>query len=608
MSPSIRPRTLLPMLTAALWITAAPDILAAEASRREEAEEPERLRAEIRRHDALYFGRAEPEISDAEYDRLQQRLARAKGAPAGLGDDASPDAPAHAHAAPMLGLAKCHARSQLDAFVSGIRRRHPDAAFVIEPKYDGLAISVTYEHGRLTRALTRGDGRRGEDVTAALRAMARLPAALKPDTNAAFPALVELRGEAYMSLAEFRTINRERAEAGEAPYAHPRNLAVGTLKGVLEADGNRRLEVVFYGIGATADGTAPQSQTQWLRQIDAWGLPTADAPARATDEASVWAAVNALARRRDTLPYPVDGAVVKVDAFALRRELGEGAEAPRWAVAYKFAPESAQTRLRAITFTLGRTGALTPVAEFDAVRLGGASVRRATLHNTHEITRRDLRIGDLITVEKAGDIIPAVTAVDPEKRPVGSVAFTPPTHCPCCATRLQPGANGADPVCANEACGDRIRRAIEHFASPAGVGIKGLGPALVDKLVTAGLVTTPADLYRLERTPLMALPGVGATSADRLLAAIARSKSVSPAKFLAALGIPEIGAGAARKITGAFPDLRDLRAASPAAIRTLKLTPAAETALIAYLHHEQQRGVLDALIRAGCGATGEPGK
>lgn len=575
-----------------------------------------RLRAEIARHDELYFKKASPEITDAEYDRLKRTLAGLerqarpgeKSGP-GIGDDRTGNLPHRKHLTPMLSLAKSHTKEQLREFFDRIAARFPgeSPAFAIEPKYDGLAVSVTYENGVLTRAVTRGDGAAGDDVTDALLSLAAIPRALTPDTTVAggksVPELVELRGEVYMPLSEFRRINRERTEAGEEPHANPRNLAVGTLKGGAGAGAGRRLAVVFHGIGAWKPDTEKPASQHGLRQrLTGLGLPHVVTPRMASDFEGAWAVIGEIGRSRDKLPYPIDGAVVKLDPVSLREKMGESADAPRWAIAHKFAPETAETRLRAITFGIGRTGALTPVAEFDPVRLGGATVRRATLHNREEIVRRDLRVGDLITVEKAGDIIPVVTGADRSARDATSVVFSFPTQCPSCATTLAQRPGETAVFCPEESCPARVRRSLEHFVSKGAVGIAGFGPALIEKLVVAKLVRTPADLYRLRREDLAALPGVGEKSTDRLLAEINRSKSAESWRFVHGLGIPDVGASTARKIAGRFKSLSEFAGARREELAALDLGKTTERSLDDYLAEPGKKALLAELIRQGCGA------
>lgn len=535
------------------------------------------LRAEIARHDELYFRRAAPEISDAAYDRLKRELRElerafpepAAGPPAAaaLGDDRTGDFPSVRHRERMLGLDKAYDETELRAFHARVARQLSGAAaeFVVEPKYDGLAISVTYERGRFVRAVTRGNGREGDDITENVRTIAALPRTLPAAGGGAVPDLIEVRGELFVPWAEFRRINDEQEADGLPAFAHPRNLAAGTAKlHAPEEVASRRLAVVFYGWGACEPAAArPESQRRFLGQLRAWGLPTLEpiGTARTADELCVL--VREFGRRRAKLPFPTDGTVVKLDALAPRVALGDSDTAPHWAIAYKFAPETAATRLRAITVQIGRTGVLTPVAELAPVRLGGSTVARATLHNPAQIARLDLRIGDTVFVEKSGEIIPAITGVDFAQRPSAATPFVFPAECPACRTAVVQGASESTVLCPNAACPGQLRRRLQHFASKSCVGIDGLGPAAIDTLVERGLLRDLPDLYRLRRADLLPLPRFGPSSADVLLAAIERSKRAELWRVIHGLGLPEIGAAKARALARQFPDLLRLAEATP---------------------------------------------
>ncbi|MFA6288948.1 MAG: NAD-dependent DNA ligase LigA [Opitutaceae bacterium] len=496
------------------------------------------LRAEIARHDELYFKKAAPEISDAEYDALKREMrALEKTQAQPVGDDRSGDFPTYRHRVPMLSLEKAYSEAELRAFIDRVQRAlggRQSGAWVIEPKFDGLAISVTYEGGKLVRAVTRGNGLEGDDVTANVLTIAGLPRMLP----AGCPDVVEVRGEVYMSYAEYNRINAERTEAGEDVFAHPRNLAAGTLKQRDPAEvAKRRLSIVFYGLGAWEGAApAPVSQQALHAQLRAWGLPGVESFAVAATVDEVWAAVQQAGQKRASLGFPTDGAVVKIDSVAAQRALGASEEAPRWAVAYKFPPERVTTRLRAITLQVGRTGVVTPVAELEPVKIGGTTIARATLHNADEIARRDLRVGDFVYVEKAGEIIPAIAGVDLGRRASGAVVFVFPSKCPACETPLVRVEGEAAVRCPNSRCPAQVRRRVEHFASPEGAGIKGLGPVLIETLVKAGKVGGVADLYRLKRED-----GVSAA----VLAEIERSKRVELGRFVFGLGISGVGQKAA---------------------------------------------------------------
>lgn len=523
------------------------------------------LRVEVARHDERYFKQAAPVISDAAYDRLKRELRTLEAtwpelASSGLadsgsvGDDRTGGFPTYRHRERMLSLNKAYTESELREFDRRVRGRLglAEVDYVVEPKFDGLAISVTYEHGQLVRAVTRGNGNEGDDVTVNARTIRTLPMSLR----APFPEVIELRGEVFIGFEEFARINRERIEAGEETYANPRNLAAGTLKLSNPPDvAARRLEIVFYGYGAVEPAVArPVSQLAWLAQLRAWGLPTVANPRSVRGGQAMWSAVQAVGAERGDYAFPTDGAVIKVNDTVMQDRLGVGEQAPRWAIAYKFAPERIETRLRTITWQVGRSGVLTPVAELEPVTVGGSTVARATLHNREEIVRRDLRVGDYVYLEKAGEIIPAITGVNLARRLPESRPYAFPTTCPGCVGRLDAGR------CVNEDCPAQVRRRLEHFAGASGVAIKGLGPTMIEKLVTSGRVKTLADLYRLRREELRALGGVGAKSADVLLAAIERSKRAELTRVIVALGIPQVGDAGARALARRFADLGDLAA------------------------------------------------
>jgi DNA ligase (NAD+) len=404
----------------------------------------EDLQAEIGRLDEAYFRRAVPEASDEAYDGLKRELAALERAypelagavPVG-GDDRSGLFRTARHRVPMTGLDKVYAESELRAFVAGARAG-PEG-FVIEPKVDGVALSLTYERGRLARVLTRGDGVEGDDVTDLVRGLSGLPAELAP--RVPVPELVELRGELHVPLAAFVRVNRERAAAGEPPLANPRSAAAGSLRQTDPRQlAQRGLALVIHGFGAWEPaGLAPATQREFQDRVRAWGLPALEGVRRATGAEAVWQAVEALGRERGRAGLPTDGVVVKVDAVARQRELGESTAGPRWAVAFKFTAPRAATRLLGIEVQVGRTGLLTPVGRLEPVVLAGTVLTRATLHNAEEIARLDLRIGDTVVIEKAGEVIPLVAEVLAERRPAGATPFVFPARCPACGASLWRG-------------------------------------------------------------------------------------------------------------------------------------------------------------------------
>ena len=537
------------------------------------------LRREIARHDELYHRKAAPEIADADYDRLKQRLAAlerehpdaARTAPplAGIGDDRSGLFPAHRHRVPMLSLDKAYATSELRVFHARLAKMigQDDIEYVIEPKYDGLAISVTYEHGKFVRAVTRGNGIEGDDITANVRQIPGLPRELRGGGAIAVPELIELRGEIYVPLAEFARVNAERELGGETTFANPRNLAAGTVRQLDASDVRQRgLRVVFFGLGECAPALLrPRSQCELHAAFKAWGLPSIEKfwTARGADE--LVRAVESLGQARGALPFPTDGAVIKLDSLAQQRVAGTSETAPRWAVAYKFAPERVETTLRAITLQVGRTGVLTPVAELVPVPIAGSRVARATLHNRDEIARKDIRIGDVVYVEKAGEVIPAITGVNLARRPATAQPFQFPIVCPACYAQLVQGDAEAAVRCPNQQCPAQVQRRVEHFASKACLDIDGLGPAMIDALVGNGWVNDLPDLYRLRRADLLTLGKNNEKTVDRLLAAIEKSKHAELWRVIHGLGLPQVGASTAKDLARQCGSLNGLAENGPKA-------------------------------------------
>lgn len=560
------------------------------------------LRTEIARHDDLYFKLAAPEITDAEYDALVRELrdlmqTHPQAGDAGIGDDRSGRWPTRTHRVRMLSLEKAYTEADWRTFHTRLARQlgRSDLRFVVEPKYDGVAISLTYEHGVLVHAVTRGNGSEGDDVTANARAITGLLGEL---VGAGIPARVELRGEIYVDGGEFARLNAAREAAGEAPFAHPRNLAAGTLKSTDPAELlQRRLSVVVYGWGAWEGGAAPTSQQAFHALVRAWGLPGVTDVRVADSADDVWAAVQALGEERGKLRYPIDGAVIKLDDTALRARVGEGEQAPHWAIASKYAPDRVVTRLRAITLQVGRTGVLTPVAEFEPVELGGATVARATLHNRDEIARRDLRVGDFIEVERAGDVIPAVVGVLTARRPSGAMPYAFPDRCPACDTPLVEKDGEAAVRCPNSHCKAQRQRRLEHFASSQAVAIDGFGPATIAVLLEAGVLQGPADFYGWRREDLLRAD-LGERTADRLLAAIDRSRQAELWRFIHGFSIPRVGAVKARQLAAVAGDLATFARLDRSTV-VQAVGPAAARSLMEFLARPESQTDLRALLAAG---------
>ena len=532
------------------------------------------LRRQVTKHDELYYRQAQPEVTDFAYDALKRELAdleaqfpqfAAKESPtAKVGDDRLEGFSTYRHRQPMQSLDNTYSEEEYRAFHQRLAKQLEREAlsYVVEPKIDGLAVSVTYERGKLTRAVTRGNGEEGDDITVNAKTIHSLPHELKAGKKHPVPDYIEIRGEIYLTLEEFQRINQEREEAGEPFYANPRNLAAGTIKQLDRKEvARRKLEIVLYGIGFCEPAVA-ESQSGFLELVKHWGLPTVEKfwTADSIDEA--WKAVRELDKRRHAFAYGTDGAVTKLDSFALRRAAGSTSKAPRWAIAYKFEPERAETRINAITIQVGRTGVLTPVAELEPLQLAGSTVSRATLHNRDEIERKDIRVGDYVLVEKAGEIIPAVIEVNTKRRAPECRPYKFPASCPECGTKVVQLEGEVALRCPNYDCPVQVRRRLSHFVAKACLDIDGLGFAMVDDLVTKGWVKGLADIYGLKRDDLLTLGKSVEKSTDNLLQAIEASKRRELWRVIHGLGIPHVGVAAAKDLAAHFRDLEKLAVAT----------------------------------------------
>lgn len=530
------------------------------------------LRQQIAHHDRLYYEQAKPEISDREYDALYRELVDLERAHPELLTSDSPTQkvggrPQGAfsqvrHLVPMQSLDNTYSAEEISDFVERLQRLLPgeEIPFTIEPKVDGVAICLLYEKGRLVRAATRGDGTTGDEVTRNIRTIACIPSTLHGKT----PDVLEVRGEVYLPKETFARINAERDEQGLPTFANPRNAAAGTLK---QLDPNvvaeRKLLAVFYGYGAVEPSSVmPKRMEEFFGQLKAWGLPVNPRHWLARDAEEVMAAITELGTIRRDFPFETDGAVIKADLITQHARLGSTSKAPRWAIAYKYEPEQARTRLLDITVQVGRSGVLTPVAELEPVFVAGSTVSRATLHNEEEIARKDLRIGDWVLIEKAGDVIPAVVKVLTEERDGSEKEFRMPTHCPVCSAPVTRTEEEVAVRCANPGCAAQARRRLEYFAGRTAMDIEGLGEAMVTQLCEAGLVTDVADLYVLMAEQLLPLERMGEKSVTNLLSAIEASRNQPLWRLLAALGIPHVGVTVARTLASSFGTLDRLAAAS----------------------------------------------
>lgn len=576
----------------------------------------EALRAELESYDSHYYARAESLIPDFEYDQLKRELAdlerdfpslATEGSPTGrIGDDRAEGFKRVRHRLSMTTLDNTYDEDELREFHARLAKLlgSDGLSYCVEPKIDGLAVSLWYENGRLVRAITRGDGEEGDDVTANVLTIRGLPREL-----GAFPLpdFIEIRGEVYLRFSEFERINRLQEEAWLEPYANPRNLAAGTLKLLDSAQvAARELEIVLYGVG-TCEPQILESQEGLHEQLRAWGLPTVDFRRRVTGIEAALEAIRQLDAQRRQFPFATDGAVVKLDSFEQQRVAGyrgEGQAArklsPRWACAFKFPPDRAETRVRAITIQVGRTGVLTPVAELEPVFLAGTTVKRATLHNADEIERKDIRIGDAVLIEKAGEIIPAVLSVLLEKRGPECHPYVFPRECPACHAAAVRTEEEVAWRCPNPECPEKQRRRLAHFASKACLDIDGLGSEIVDLLVSQGLVRGLPDLFRLRTEDLLPLKKSGELWAANLIAAIAARRQVELWRVLHGLGIPQVGAAAAKDLAARFRSLEALLAADENALLGVGgIGEKTAAAILAWLREPAHRSLLAELQASG---------
>ena len=530
----------------------------------------ESLRVEIARFDELYYREAQPEVSDSEYDELKSELeglekqypelSSADSPTNTVGDDTRDGFESYQHRLPMKSLDNTYSKDEFFAFVERVEKglELEGIAFVVEPKIDGVAVSVTYEDGKLVRAVTRGNGPEGDDITATVLFIEELPRELKGKN---LPETIEIRGEIYMRNDEFDRINAERNAAGLEEFANPRNLAAGTVK-MLDRDevAKRSLNVILYGLGF-CEPQIVAAQSEFHARLAEWGFPVGERFWKISGADEAWAGIEELDSIREALPYPTDGAVIKTDSLEHQDLLGATSKAPRWAIAFKFAAEQSETILEDITIQVGRTGVLTPVAELKPTKLAGTTVSRATLHNQEEMERKDVRVGDSVIVEKAGEIIPAVVRVLIEKRPENSLPFVFPSACPSCEAPTQKLEGEVALRCVNPECPAQVRGRLEHFASRQCMDIEGLGEAVVDQLVERSLVSTLSDVYRLTFEQLLELEKFAEKSARNLVDAIDRSKRVDLWRLLHGLGIPQVGVSAAKDLAKAFGGMAELRSA-----------------------------------------------
>lgn len=564
------------------------------------------LRELVEHHEDLYYRKGKPEISDREFDRLLAELAELEAAHPEL---ATPDSPTRRvggepiegfaqvrHEPPMQSLDNTYSLEELREWDARLARLAPDAArrYVAELKIDGVSISLLYEDGRFVRGATRGNGVVGDDVTENLRTIRALPLRLKGKV----PPRLLVRGEVYLPRSVFARLNRQREEEGLPLFINPRNSAAGAIRLLDSREvARRRLSALVYQI---ADGVEAKSHGHALKRLAGWGFPVHDGWRECPTLADVEGFIGEWRERRRGLDFDTDGVVVKIDDLALRERLGSTAKSPRWAVAYKYEPEQGRTVVEAIRVQVGRTGVLTPVADLAPVFVGGTTVRRATLHNYEDLSRKDVRVGDTVLIERGGDVIPKVVEVVLEARPKGARPFEMPERCPECGEQVVRIEGEVALRCVNPACPAVVAETIRHFVGRNAMDIEGLGDERIDQLLKEGLLHDVPDLYRLDRDRLAALEGWGERSADNLLASIDASRRRDLPHLLFALGIRHVGERIAKLLANHFGSLDALAAASEGELTEVaEIGPKVAASIRAFFSDPHQRARLAALAEAG---------
>ena len=578
-------------------------------SKQEAAKTIESLRNAIHRHNRLYYIENQPEISDAEYDALLRELIDLEQAHPDL---ITPDSPSQRvggepleafaavrHAIPMLSLDNTYSKEEVLAFDARIKRVlsvQKDIEYVAEPKIDGVAVSLRYEDSLFVQGATRGNGLVGDDITANLKTIRTIPLRLEDDR---IP-LLEVRGEVYMPRQAFENLNEEKEAAGEEPFANPRNAAAGSLK-VLDPriSATRKLGSVIHGLGQV-EGLAFETHYEFLSSARKLGFKVNEGFALFEGIEKVLDYCDEWEEKRDSLPYEIDGMVIKVNQLALREVLGRTSKSPRWAFAYKFKARQASTLLEDIQVQVGRTGVLTPVAVLQPVRLAGTVISRATLHNADEVRRKDIRIGDTVLIEKGGDVIPKVVKVVTTKRTGKEKPFSMPDRCPVCSSKVMQVEGEVAIRCTNMACPAQLKNRLKHFGSRGAIDIEGLGEVLVSQLVDKGLVKDPADLYTLDVETVANLERMGEKSAQNLVDAIEKSKKRDYSRVIFALGIPAVGTRAADLLAEHFRSMDELSRATVEELETVpEIGPRTAEGIVRFFTEQANQDVLVKLKAAG---------
>jgi len=509
----------------------------------------------------------------------------------------------------MLSLNNATNQEEMKEFEERIRRflkSSQPIQYVVEPKIDGVAVELVYENGHFTVGSTRGDGINGEDISLNLKTIRSIPLTLRKGRKNV-PRRLELRGEVFLSHQAFQKLNREREEEGQPVFANPRNSAAGSLKQLdSTATAKRPLDIFCHGVGEGA-GTSFTSHMDFLKTLKEWGLKPVPFVRLCRSLEEIFTYFREMESQREDLPYEIDGLVIKVDSLDLQRRLGEISRSPRWAIAYKFKPRQATTRIRDIQAQVGRTGTLTPVASLEPVQVGGVTVKSASLHNMDEVERKDIRIGDTVIVERAGDVIPYVVQVIPEKRTGREKKFKMPEQCPVCGSSVYREEGEVAYRCVGLSCPAKLKESLKFFGSRGAMDIEGLGEKLIDQLVDRKLVNDIADLYGLEKEELAALERMGDKSAQNLIDSLTRSKRSTLARFVSALGIRHVGEATAKLLADHFGDLHKLMNASEEQLKEVReIGPEVAKSIERFFSQKENRGIIEELLKAGVQARGEP--